>query len=301
MKMPGLYAAALAAVVAIATVSARAQQAAEEPDAKPPAAQPDGAKPASVATMRKTPDGVEFGLFGKPPSAPAPLLIILSGNIEDSFAKANFLKAGKQLVPKGYLGVSIDLPCHGTLAQKGLSGLVGWGKRAAAGDDVAVEFNARMSKVVDYLVAEKLADPKRIVATGTSRGGYLAIRYAAHDPRVRCAVAYAPVADLRKLTEYAVAAGTPAVDKMSLPAFVPQLVGRPIWIAIGDRDDRVGTDSVIAFARQLSAAALEKKVPSEVSLHVLSEPRGHSLPAGMDVMSAEWIDKVIAATAPATP
>lgn len=289
------FLASLVGLAVLATAATASAQAVEEAEAKAPAAKPSGATP------RKTPDGVEFGLLGKMPAEPAPLLIILSGNIEDSFAKPNFLKAGRQLLPKGYLAVSIDLPCHGAQAEKGFSGLVGWGKRAAKGDDVAVEFNARMSKVVDFLVAEKLADPKRIAVIGTSRGGYLAIRYAAHDPRVRCAVAYAPVADLRKLTEYAVAAGTPAVDQMSLGAFIPKLVGRPLWIAIGDRDDRVGTDSVIAFARQLAAAAVEKKVPSEVALHVLSEPRGHSLPAGTDVMSAEWIEKVIAATTPATP
>lgn len=253
-----------------------------------------GAVPeADDVKMMKTSDGVEFGVWGGTPNKPSPTLLVLSGHIADSFTKPNFLRAGEILGPQGYLCVSIELPNHGSLAKKGYSNLVGWGKRAAAGDDFVAEFNARMKKVLDYLIEQKMTDPDKIVATGTSRGGFLAIRYAAFDKRVGVAVAYAPVADLRKLKEFEVAKHAKAVEAMSLEAHIPELVGRPVLIFIGDRDDRVDTDSVITFARKLSAAARKADVPSQLELHVVSEPRGHSLPPHVGAAAAKWIHRVV--------
>jgi dienelactone hydrolase len=247
----------------------------------------------SVAKM-STPDGVEFAILGANPTKPAPTLIILSGVAEDTLLKPSFIQAGRYLAPKGYMCVSIDLPCHGTQETKAAKGLSGWGKRAMAGDDFVAEFNARMTKVLDYLIAQKLADPDKVAVCGTSRGGFLACRFAAHDRRVKCAVGYSPVTDLRKLSEFRNAASVPGIDAMSLKAHVDELVGRPVFIVIGDRDDRVGTDAAIEFARALSAAALKANVPSGVELHVVSEPRAnHTTPLHGDEWSAHWIYHVL--------
>src|SRR5688572_8534152 len=74
---------------------------------------PDAAAKEKVAKLATTPDGVEYGTFGEAPNKPAPVMVILSGNIEDSLGKPSFLKAGRFLVPKGWLCVSIDIPNHG--------------------------------------------------------------------------------------------------------------------------------------------------------------------------------------------
>jgi dienelactone hydrolase len=236
-----------------------------------------------------TPDGVEFVVWGGEPGTPAPTLIILSGNRNDSLVKANFLKAGETLQPLGYLCVSIDLPCHGALAEPGYSNLTGWGKLAAEGEDFVADFNDRMKKVLDHLIAEGMTDPEKIAATGTSRGGFMAYRYLAFDERVKCAVGYSPVTDLRQLREFAVAAEAPIVDAMNIRAHVGQLVGRPLFLMIGDRDDRVGTDAAIDFMRRLSAAAVAADVPSQNMLVVKSEPRGHSTPARTAELATAWI------------
>lgn len=238
-----------------------------------------------------TPDGVEYHLWGQgePGTPPAPTLIVLSGNAVDSLVKANFLKAGEQLVPRGYVCVTIDLPCHGEFAKKGYSNLTGWGKLAAEGNDFVDEFNQRMKNVIDHLIETGVTDPQKIASTGTSRGGFMAIRYMAYDTRVACGVGYSPVTDLRQLREFEVAQTQPTVDAMSLNAYVHQLVGRPVFIMIGDRDDRVGTHSAIDFMRRLSQAAVEADVPSENMLVVKSEPRGHSTPARTAELAAQWI------------
>lgn len=251
-----------------------------------------GPKAEDVA-IKTTPDGVEYGVWGGSATAPAPILIILSGNIVDSFTKLSVLRAGEVLVPRGYLCVSIDLPNHGKNAKQGYSNLAGWGRRAAEGDDFVAEFNERTCKVIDHLIAERVADPNKIVATGTSRGGFLAIRYMAFDPRVKAVVGYAPLTDLRRLKEFEVAKGVAGVDSMSLEAHVPQLVGRPVFMIIGDRDQRVGTDAAFRFLQALSAAAVEAGVPTNAELHIVSEPRGHSLPPGVELPAARWIYRVL--------
>jgi pimeloyl-ACP methyl ester carboxylesterase len=244
-------------------------------------------------TLHATHDGVHFALWGDAPAKPAPTLILLAGLAEDTLAKSTFQKAGKFLKPRGYLCVSIDLPCHGSQAAKGLSGLAGWAKRAAAADDFVAEFNRRMSAVLDFLIAQQWTDREKIATCGTSRGGFLAIRFAAHDQRVKAVAAFSPVTDLRQLSEFQVAKSAAAVDRMSLEAFVPSLVGRPIFIAIGDRDERVGTEAAIAFARALSRAAVRADVPSCVELHVLSQPGGHTAPEGADLLAARWIYRLL--------
>jgi len=243
--------------------------------------------------ITSTPAGVEFATWGVTPAKPAPTLIILSGNMKDSLTRGSFLRAGELLAPKGYLCVTIDLPNHGAEAKPGYSNLSGWGKRAAAGDDFVAEFNDRMKQVVDHLITQGLTDPERIAVTGTSRGGFMAIRYAAFDQRIKCAVGYAPVTDLRRLKEFDLALDVPSVDSMSLEAYVPQLVGRPILIMIGDRDERVGTDAAYLFARKLSEAAVATDVPSQVELRILSEPRGHSMPSSVGLSAARWIYRIL--------
>jgi dienelactone hydrolase len=235
-------------------------------------------------------------MWGAAAKRPAPTLIILSGAIDDSLLKPTYQQAGKFLAPQGYLCVSIDLPCHGTQATKQLSSLAGWAKRAAVGDDFVAEFNQRMSAVLDHLIAEGITDPKRIAACGTSRGGFLAVRFMAHDKRVRCAAGFSPVTDLRQLREFEVAKAVAAVDAMSLEAHADALKGRPVFVVIGDRDDRVGTDAAVRFMRKLGEVARKADVPSEAALHVLSQPKGHTTPEGGDLLAAMWIYKTLEGT-----
>lgn len=223
------------------------------------AAPAQAAAPSSYSIVHgTTPGGVPYGLWGTIPSSPAPTLVVLSLTIEQALTTSH-LQAGAILVepPAGYLCVSIDPPCHGTHLYPGRSeGLPGWAELAADEYDFVADFNARLSEVLDHLVDEDLADPDRIAVAGTSRGGFLALRYAAFDPRVACGVGYAPVTDLRQLREFEIAASVPFVDELSLGAHVAPLTGRPVFIVIGDRDVRVGTDAAIDVARALSAAAV---------------------------------------------
>ncbi|MEJ1972461.1 MAG: hypothetical protein WDM96_08420 [Lacunisphaera sp.] len=68
----------------------------------------------------------------------------------------------------------------------------------------------------------------------------------------------------------------------------PRLAGRPVWISIGNHDERVGTDSAIAFSRALVAANVARQQDATVELIVHSVP-GHSSTERDHERLAAWL------------
>jgi dienelactone hydrolase len=238
----------------------------------------------------KTGGGVRFGLWNHRPGPPAPTLFIFASTIDETLGDPYYRQCGDVLAKRGYLCVSMDLPCHGQEKRADEpEGLAGWRDRIARGQHVIGEFLPKIGQVLDYLIAEKYTDAKRVAACGTSRGGFVALHFAAADPRVRCVAAFAPVTDLAVLREFRGLEDCTAVRSLALVNSAERLAGRAIWLVIGDRDRRVGTDHVIGFARSVSAASERINVPGGVELHVLPEPRGHTTPTGASDQAAAWI------------
>lgn len=237
-----------------------------------------------------TPEGIEYGIWGRTDAAPAPVIFMLAGTIESTLEKPYFRQCGNELSERGFIVVSIDIPCHGTQAGD-CSGLGGWSHQVADNHDFVAESNGRLSRLLDHLIQTGVADPDRIAAGGTSRGGFLAMHFAAYDQRVKCVAAFAPVTDLAALREFADQKQHPLVKGLCLHNQAAALAGRPVWIVIGDRDDRVSTQRAIDLATQLSAAARGRDMTSHVELHVISEPRGHTTPPGSSRLAADWIHR----------
>lgn len=241
--------------------------------------------------IAETPSGVRYGLWGRETSAPAPLLIILSATIEESLAEDYFRQCGTALaLESGYLCVSVDLPAHGQQQRSDeRRGLEGWRDRTDRGEDFVADNNARLRAVVDHLLATGTADINRIAACGTSRGGFMALQYAAADPRVRCVAAFAPVTDLMALREFSGANANPLVATLAVRERAADLATRPLWVIIGDRDARVDTDAAVVFVRTVTAAALATGANPQAEIHVLPEPAGHTTPAGAPEAAAKWM------------
>ena len=238
-----------------------------------------------------TPGGIEFGTWGEPKrKQPAPTLIVLATTIKNTLGSAYYRHCGNQLAKRGFVCVSIDLPCHGNQQIEGEpEGLMGWSHRATRDSDFVAEFNQRLSKVLDHLIEQGVSDPRKIAVCGTSRGGFLALHAAIHDPRVKYVAAFAPVTNLSVLREFNPTRDNSLVKKLNLTDRAKDLAGRRVWIVIGDQDERVGTDDAIQLARNISRESRKQKLPSRVSLHVLPEPRGHTIPDGADSLAADWI------------
>ena len=238
----------------------------------------------------KTADGIEYGLWGTKATYPAPTLFIFASDIHATLDNPYYRQCGELLAAQGYLCVSLDLPGHGAEQREGEPGGLGtWRTRSDAGEDFIAPFTVRVRAVLDHLIITSAADPARIAACGTSRGGFMALRVAAADPRIKATAAFAPVTNLMALREFNGATNTDHVAKLSLSAHADSLAGRSLWLIIGDRDERVSTDDCIAFARRVTAVSLEKTQSADTALLVLPEPKGHTTPQSAPELAAAWI------------
>ncbi len=244
----------------------------------------------SEVRIETTPGGIEYSLWGNLESENAPTLFILSGEAEKTLSSPYFRQCGNALAAQGYRCISIDLPCHGKRCEDAAqSGLAGWRLLTESGTDFVAPTNKRLSQVLDHLVATGRSDPRRVAVCGTSRGGFLALHFAAHDERVGAVAAFAPVTDLLALREFNGAEKNVVAERLGIENVADQLAGRPVWIVIGDRDARVSTRSSMDTAATIAEASVRKGIDSGMTLHVLPEPRGHTTPMGSPEMAATWI------------
>ncbi|MGE0605870.1 MAG: alpha/beta hydrolase family protein [Pirellulales bacterium] len=244
---------------------------------------------AGEVAILTTPAGLRFGLEGAKPDKPAPTLLVLGSSIEATLGNDVYNKIGRLAAEQGWISVGIDLPCHGQEHHEGTpEGLSGWAARLQQGQDFMAEHVARCKALVDYLIEQGYADPERIAVAGTSRGGFSALHYAAADPRVRCTVAFAPVADLTILREFAGLDEHELTRSLDLSRQSAALAERPLWICIGNNDERVGTDSIISFSREVTAAAVRLQIPPDTELHVMTS-RGHTIHPTAHDEAAAWL------------
>lgn len=241
----------------------------------------------------RTPQGVTFSLLGERPDTPAPTLFVLGADATHNLSDPNSIESGRALrEQQGFLCVSLDSPCEGGDQRPDEPwGLAGWRTRVEAGEDIVADFNTRAGSVLDCLVDEGYTDPGRVVFLGISRGGFLALHVAAADPRVRAVAAIAPVTELRKLEEFTGLDDHPLTESLALLHRAAALVDRPVWLIIGDRDHRVGTDHTIALARAISRCSEQNGAPGRVTLHVVPAD-GHTQPEQCHTLVAEWVRSV---------
>jgi len=257
-------------------------------------------KPDSHVKTLTTEDGIRFGIWGTKVSYPAPTLLVFSATIEESLGDPYYRQCGNSLAELGFLCVSLDLPGHGKEQRPDEpAGLAAWRYRSDRGEDFVTSFTTRVQKVLDYLIQEGYTDPKYIAACGTSRGGFMALQTAAIDPRIRATAAFAPVTALMTLREFNGVTNREHVDSLSLLAQADRLAGKSLWISIGDRDVRVGTDDAIAFARRVTTLSVKQSKDSDVTLIVQPEAKGHTTPVGAPALAAAWLERKLMNMTPA--
>ena len=199
----------------------------------------DSAAGQAVNTL-KTASGVPFAIWGGKPAAPAPTVFIFSDTAALSLSDRYFRQSGTTLAAHGFLCVSLDDPGFGAFGSDDVGGLVKWRTYTDAGRNFVPEFSARIKKVLDYLIAQRYSDPKQIVAIGTSKGGYLAMQFAAAEPRVKAVASFAPVTDFARLKEFAGAEQQPLIKRLALKNQANNLAGRLVWMSIGATDRALG-------------------------------------------------------------
>jgi dienelactone hydrolase len=250
---------------------------------------PDPTSEKDAVLIKMTPGGVRFGAMGARPTGPAPTLFVFANDIMGTLQSDDYNKVGKLLIPQGYICVALDLPCHGkSVRADEPQGLDGWASRLSKGEDPISPFTKDASAVLDYLIKEGLTDPARVAVCGTSRGGFAALHFAAAEPRVRCAAAFAPVTDLLALREFTGQEKNQSTNDLALRHLPEKLSGRPIWMCIGNHDERVDTDRAIALTREVVKASVTQKNKPLIELHVMTS-EGHTIHPTAHEEAAAWI------------
>ncbi len=256
-------------------------------------------------TLLHTASGVRFGVLGQKAATPSPTLLVFANDIEGTLEPDNFNMVGHLLAKKGWLSISLDLPCHGKNLLSGEAGgsLECWRARLESGRNFMPGFMANITDVLDYLIQHGYTNVNRVAACGTSRGGFVALHFAAVESRVRCVAAFAPVTNLLALREFAgIEQDSPSVlrvvKSLALVNSAEKLAGRPIWICIGNYDQRVNTDDAIALTRRVVEASVAEDKPANVEIRVLPSEgyqvrvhdNGHGIPVpSAHKEAAEWI------------
>lgn len=237
-----------------------------------------------------TPSGVLFGLDGEMSGGPAPLLFQFAGTITDALTISHFCRTSDLLIARGWRAVSLDLPAHGSEVREGeIDGNTGaWRKRIEDGEDLMGDFIRRCSAVLDYCLEQGIADPEHIAAAGCSRGAYSALHFAAGDGRPRWIGAIAPLTILTATREFSGTEYNANVRALAVHRLVDKLVGKSVWVCIGNDDLRVSTDATIDFTRRLVEANKCRGLAADIELHVPNYDGHMSTPADHDAL-AGWL------------
>jgi len=253
---------------------------------------PGSDAPAIPITILRLPGGLRFGLIGDRPAQPAPTLFVLQGSLEVARREPIYTEVARRMAPHGFISVLLDAPVHGEDQRPDEPAeLAGWRTRLERGENFIEGFTAKARAVLDYLVQERYADPARVAACGTSRGGFLAFHLAAAEPRIRCIGGIAPVSDLIALREFHGTSHPRQAEALALTTLAPRLAGRPAWVTIGNHDTRIDTERVIAFTRalvQAGAAAGKDDAPVPVELIVNATAGHRSTPRDHELLAA-WL------------
>ena len=210
---------------------------------------------------------------------PAPaLLLSFSTTRQTSLGEPPYDLTARAFLNAGHRVLSFDLPHHGERVEGYGTGIQGMCAAFLDGRDPFALFVRDGMAAVDACLERGLATAGRIYACGVSRGGYCALRLAAGDVRIAGVAGLAPVTAWRLLQEFEAVRERPEVAALDLDNWAGELSGRPVYLAIGNHDQRVGTDACVRLAMRLYELEQPRAQGSSATeLHVVNS-RGHELP-----------------------
>ena len=213
---------------------------------------------------------------------PALLLTFAAGR-EGSLFNAPYKHTAEAFLEAGHRALSFDFVGHGERIDRFGPGIDGLRNSLVLGGvDPFSVFAEDARAVIDTCVGRGLVRPGRIAASGTSRGGYLALYLLAHEPRVAAVAGFAPVTDWRVLAEFKDDIERPEVIALAMSRCAAQMAGRSVFLTIGRNDLRVGTDTCTALHEILAAAG------TEVEFALTDDP-GHQMGMAGYERGAAWL------------
>lgn len=153
----------------------------------------------------------------------------------------------RRFLENGHRVATWDIPAHGDRIDAHGEGITGFRNAFFAGKDPFVQFVSEAKAVLDLLLKEKLATEGRIAVCGISRTAYMTLRWLAEDKRVNAITAIGPVTDWRALSEFSADVNRPEMNQLDIARFVDGMAGTPIYMVIGNDDERVSSTACARF------------------------------------------------------
>jgi len=224
--------------------------------------------------------GLRFAIAGSATrGAPSPAIFWFRG-------AADLAVLAAPPIPPGYLVVSLDLPCYGEARLPGEpEGLDGWVQRITLEKPFLDMFLQSCVAVLNSLAGEGVIDPRRIAVGGVSRGGFMALHFAAVEARIRRAAAIAPLTDLAVLAEFSSLKDSSRLSDLRLLNKASELAKKSVWMCIGSDDNRVGTRPVLDLASAIVNAGAGT---TDFQLRVTPQP-GHVAYDGALTDAGLWL------------
>jgi len=116
------------------------------------------------------------------------ILIGIGGG--DSYCEDLYFFYGAVGILRGYNVLIVDLPGQGDTPLDGLF--------------FDVEFEKPVRAVVDFALSRTEVDPKRLAIAGVSGGGFMVLRAAAYEKRIRAVIANTPILDMGRVLDAAI-------------------------------------------------------------------------------------------------
>lgn len=248
----------------------------------------------TASTITTAAGPLTYWLHQPDPSQAAPnaLLLTFSSTRQSAFYEQSQEIPARLFAAAGHAVVSFDLPHHGEQVNCFGQGIDGFCAAFGAGADPFAQFIEQSRAVIDDCLDRGLGH-HGIVACGVSRAAYCALRLAAAEPRIRAVAGLAPVTDWRRLREFAAVRHQPDVAALALDHWAESLANRALYLAIGNHDERVGSDACTQFVLRLLEARQTASDPLPALQFYLVDSPGHSLAdewrrAGVEFLLAQF-------------
>ncbi|MCK5811633.1 MAG: prolyl oligopeptidase family serine peptidase [Clostridiales bacterium] len=205
------------------------------------------------------------------------ILLTFSMDGQQSLSELPYCVGSDMFLEKGHRSVSFDLPNHGNRINQYGSDIVGWRNSFINGSDPFKMFIEDATMLIDVLISKGFVKKGKIFISGVSRAGYLALRLFSIEKRIKAVTALAPVTDWRELIEFKNDISNNELKDISIENYITDMVGRPIYLAIGNSDKRVGTKSCSDFYNKLINENKRKGYNCKDLILYITNDENHSL------------------------
>lgn len=224
--------------------------------------------------IHRTPNSLEVIEREPKGSGPLPTLVYFALSAKNSLTLDPFNQPVRFLLQENIRLLSITLPDHHEGEDPQIA-MKKWAERLYSNPHFFDEYVGECKETLFSLIQQGIIDPEKIALAGLSRGGFTALRLSAEAEIFKTVLAFAPLVDLKSLSEFRDGLSDEVMENLSLKTLIPRLVGKNIRIQIGNRDTRVGTAPAYFFVEELVEHSFIEGIRSPPVELVLTPSIGH--------------------------